>query len=144
MAYLFGVNVHAINKHLNNIYREKKINKKSTISKMEIVQSEGSRRITRDTIFYNLDAIISVGYRVNSARATEFRIWATQVLKNYLTQGFALNEKLLKSQQEKLEKIQGVIGLISTSVNQKISKFENAKEMLNILDDFLKWFKAFR
>ena len=66
------------------------------------------------------------------------------MLKNYLTQGFALNEKLLKSQQEKLEKIQGVIGLISTSVNQKISKFEDAKEMLNILDDFLKWFKAFR
>ena len=63
MANLFGVNVHAINKHLNNIYRERELVKESTISKMEIVQSEGSRRITRDTIFYNLDAIILVGYK---------------------------------------------------------------------------------
>ena len=83
MAELFAVNVPAINKHLNNIYDEGELNIDSTISKMEIVQQEGNRNVKRNIEFYNLDAIISVGYRVNSRRTTQFRRWATQVLKKY-------------------------------------------------------------
>lgn len=85
MAELFGVKTPAINKHLNNIYQEQELDKDATISILEIVQKEGNHYVLRNVAFYNLDAIISVGYRVNSSRATQFRIWATDVLKKYLT-----------------------------------------------------------
>jgi hypothetical protein len=84
IAELFGVEVPAISKHLDNIYNDKELDKKATISKMEIVQKEGTRDVKRNVDFYNLDAIISVGYRVNSSKATQFRIWATKVLKEYI------------------------------------------------------------
>ena len=84
MAELFGVNVPDISKHLSNIYGEGELEKESTVSKMEIVQREGNRDVKRTPVFYNLDAIISGGYRVNSIKATKFRIWATTVLKEYL------------------------------------------------------------
>ena len=96
MAELFGVGVPAISKHLANIYAEGELNENSTVSKMEIVQQEGSRKIKRNTDFYNLDAIISVGYRVNSRKATNFRIWATGILKEYMTKGFAMDDERLK------------------------------------------------
>ena len=85
MAELFGVNVPAISKHLTNIYEEEELRQDSTISKMEIVQNEGGRQVLRETSFYNLDAIISVGYRVNSSKATKFRIWATNILKEFIS-----------------------------------------------------------
>lgn len=96
MAELFGVNVPDVSKHLKNIYEEGELSKEATISKMEIVQNEGGRLVKRNPIFYNLDAIISVGYRVNSIKATNFRIWATSVLKEYMTKGFVLNDERLK------------------------------------------------
>ncbi len=96
MAELFDVGVPAINKHLQNIYDDGELDTNSTISKMEIVQQEGSRSVTRKIDFYNLDAIISVGYRVNSRRATQFRIWATSVLKEYMIKGFAVDDARLK------------------------------------------------
>ena len=96
MAELFGVKVPAISKHLKNIFEEGELQQKSTISKMEIVQSEGTRNIKRLVDFYNLDAIISVGYRVNSHKATKFRIWATQILKEYMQKGFAMDDERLK------------------------------------------------
>lgn len=96
MAELFGVEVPAISKHLANIFEEGELRVDSTVSKMEIVQQEGSRNVKRKVDFYNLDAIISVGYRVNSGRATQFRIWATKVLKEYMTKGFALDDERLK------------------------------------------------
>ena len=96
MAELFGVEVPAISKHLANIFEEGELSVDSTVSKMEIVQQEGSRNVKRKVDFYNLDAIISVGYRVNSGRATQFRIWATKVLKEYMTKGFALDDERLK------------------------------------------------
>ena len=96
MAELFGVNVPDISKHLKNIYNEGELKKESTVSKMEIVQEEGSRKVKRMTDFYNLDAVISVGYRVSSIKATNFRIWATQILKEYMTKGFALDDERLK------------------------------------------------
>ena len=96
MAELFAVEVPAISKHLANIFEEGELSVDSTVSKMEIVQQEGSRNVKRKVDFYNLDAIISVGYRVNSGRATQFRIWATKVLKEYMTKGFVLDDERLK------------------------------------------------
>ena len=99
MAELFGVEPPAISKHLTNIYEEGELVRERTVSKMEIVQTEGSRTVTRSTQFYNLDAIISVGYRVNSRKATRFRIWATGVLKEYITKGFVMDDERLKHGQ---------------------------------------------
>ena len=96
MAELFDVDVPAISKHLSNIYAEGELQKDSTVSKMEIVQQEGARHVKRVQNFYNLDAIISVGYRVNSRKATQFRIWATGVLKEYMIKGFAMDDERLK------------------------------------------------
>lgn len=96
MAELFAVDTPAISKHLSNIYAEGELTQDSTISKMEIVQQEGSRQVKRVQNFYNLDAIISVGYRVNSIRATHFRKWATSVLKEYMIKGFAMDDDRLK------------------------------------------------
>lgn len=96
MAELFAVDIPAISKHLSNIYAEGELLQDATISKMEIVQQEGSRQVKRVQNFYNLDAIISVGYRVNSIRATHFRKWATSVLKEYMIKGFAMDDDRLK------------------------------------------------
>lgn len=96
MAELFAVDIPAISKHLSNIYAEGELLQDATISKMEIVQQEGSRQVKRAQNFYNLDAIISVGYRVNSIRATHFRKWATSVLKEYMIKGFAMDDDRLK------------------------------------------------
>ena len=99
MAELFDVNVPAISKHLSNIFAEGELERAATISKMETVQTEGERNVKRVQDFYNLDAIISVGYRVNSRRATNFRIWATGILKEYMTKGFAMDDDRLKQGQ---------------------------------------------
>ena len=97
MAELFDVNVPAINKHLNNIFEDGELYRNSTISKMEIVQKEGNRNVNRKLEFYNLDAIIAVGYRVNSKKATKFRIWATKILKDYMIKGFAIDVEKMKN-----------------------------------------------
>ena len=94
IADLFGVQKAAISKHLKNIFASGELVESATVSKMETVQVEGSRRVTRQIDLYNLDAIIAVGYRVNSHMATQFRIWATQVLKTYLLKGYAFNARL--------------------------------------------------
>jgi len=94
MASLFGVGVPAISKHLSNILEEGELVENSVVSKMEITAADGKNYQTQ---FYNLDAIISVGYRVNSAKATKFRIWATSVLKEYIRKGFALDDNRLKN-----------------------------------------------
>ena len=96
MAQLFDVGIPAINKHLTNIYQEGELQQESTISKREIVQQEGNRQVKREQTFYSLDAIISVGYRVNSQRATLFRIWATRVLNEFIRKGFVLDDDRLK------------------------------------------------
>ena len=97
MAELFDVNVPAISKHLSNIFEEGELFKEATVSKMEIVQMEGNRKVKRAPEFYNLAAIIAVGYRVNSKKATRFRQWATKTLKDYITKGFVLNDDMLKN-----------------------------------------------
>lgn len=97
MAQLFDVGVPAISKHLNNIFAESELRPASTVSKMEIVQIEGDREIKRQLDFYNLDAIISVGYRVNSTRATQFRQWCTFVLRQFAIRGYVIDKKRMEN-----------------------------------------------
>ncbi len=97
MAELFGVEINTINYHLKEIFKSGELNESSTIRKFRIVQKEGAREVERETEFYNLDAIISVGYRVNSKQATRFRTWATKVLKEYIIKGFAMDDERLKN-----------------------------------------------
>ncbi len=96
MADLFGVDVRTINYHLGQIYKAGELKKEATIRKIGIVQSEGERDVERTPLFYNLDAIIAVGYRVNSYQATQFRIWATSVLKEFIIKGYVLDDERLK------------------------------------------------
>ncbi len=96
MAELFGVDVRTISEHLQNIYKSGELEMGTTIRNFRIVQTEGSREVTREIDFYNLDAIIATGYRVNSHQATRFRIWATQTLKEFIIKGFVLDDERLK------------------------------------------------
>lgn len=97
MAELFDVKPQAITRHLGNIYAEGELDEAATCSKMEQVRQEGDRIVARTMRFYNLDAVIAVGYRVNSKRATSFRIWATQILREYIVKGFAMDDERLKN-----------------------------------------------
>ncbi len=97
MAALFDVTVPTINEHLTNIYHQGEITREATIRKIRTVQTEGKRQVARNIDFYNLDAIISVGYRVNSVRATQFRQWATQVLREYAIKGYVLDRKRMEN-----------------------------------------------
>lgn len=96
MAELFGVEVNTINYHLKEIYASMELNQEATIRKIWIVQQEGNRQVKRERIFYNLDAIISVGYRVNSRKATLFRQWSTKILNEFIRKGFVLDDDRLK------------------------------------------------
>lgn len=95
LADLFQKDVRTINEHIGNVFKEGELQEHGTIRKFRIVQSEGSRQVERDIDFYNLDVIISVGYRVKSHQGTQFRIWATQRLREYIVKGFALDDKRL-------------------------------------------------
>jgi hypothetical protein len=97
IADLFGIQVPAVSKHLANIFEAGELDPDATVSKMEIVRLEGGRSVSREVEHYNLDVILSVGYRVSSVKATEFRKWATQTLRRYITDGFALNESRLRT-----------------------------------------------
>ena len=97
MAALFDVGVPAISKHLANVFETGELNEEATISKMETVQQEGSRTVKRSVVMYKLDAIIAVGYRVNSIRATQFRQWATSVLRQYAIRGYVLDKKRMEN-----------------------------------------------
>ncbi len=96
ISHLFDVGISAISKHLKNIFESGELDEKRTVSKMEIVQNEGERTVKRETAFYNLDIIISIGYRVNSQKATKFRIWATDILKEYIQKGFKIDIERMK------------------------------------------------
>ena len=96
MAELFQRNKSTISRHIKNVFESGELKPDSTVAFFATVQNEGTRRVERNITFYNLDMIISVGYRVNSHRGVQFRIWATQVLREYLIKGFAMNDDLLK------------------------------------------------
>jgi len=131
MAELFGVDSDTISYHLKNIYKTNELQKKATTEKISVVQKEGKREVQRSIEHYNLDAIISVGYRVNSKRATQFRIWATDVLKKYLFDGYTLNQKHL--QQKGLKEFNQAVALLQTTINQEDLACDEAKGLLDVI-----------
>ena len=116
IAQLFGVNRPAIVKHIGNIYKDEELSKESTCSKMEQVAADGRKRLMN---LYNLDVIIAVGYRVNSKRATQFRIWATNVLRDHVVKGYTINEQRLMEQGKKFEDLQKAVKTLTSVISKK-------------------------
>ncbi len=133
-ALLFGVNRPAIVKHINNIYKTRELDEKLTCSKMEQVAADGK---IRKMNLYNLDMIISVGYKVNSQRATQFRIWATNTLKNYLVKGYAINEKRLLEAKNKFRELQEAVLFLQKQSKKELLKGQET-EILSLLADYSK------
>lgn len=115
LAELFDKDVRTINEHIQNIYEEAELQRDGTIRNFRIVQIEGTREVTREVEFYNLDVIISVGYRVKSRRGTQFRIWATQTLREFILKGFALDDERLKRGNPYFDELLGRIRSIRAS-----------------------------
>jgi hypothetical protein len=141
MAELFGRDKSVVSRHLRNIYKEGELEKAATIAKNATVQIEGQREIKRDIEFYNLDAIISVGYRVNSKQGTQFRIWATNKLKEYLVYGYAINQTRLEQTNQEVQVLRAGIQILGRVIEEKaqeeglgwLTKFTKG---LTLLDDF--------
>lgn len=134
MAQIFDVNRPAVVKHLNNIYRTKELNKNATCSILEQVAADGK---IRKMNLYNLDAIISVGYRVNSRRATQFRIWATKILKQHILHGYTINQQRLLETREKFRELQNAIAFLENKAEKKQLKGQE-KEILSLLAGYAK------
>ncbi|MBV6484229.1 MAG: hypothetical protein KFKLKKLM_00722 [Flavobacteriales bacterium] len=133
IATLFNVQRPAIVKHINNIYKAEELKRNSTCSILEQVASDGKKRKMN---LYNLDMIISIGYRVNSKQATEFRQWATQKLKDFLVKGYALNEKKLKETQHQFLALQQSIKLLENVVTQKQLNSDEATSLLKVITEY--------
>lgn len=141
MAELFDKDTDTIGLHLKNIYGESELDELSTTELFSVVQLEGKRSVQRRIKFYNLDAIISVGYRVNSKRGTQFRQWATQRLKDYLVQGYAINEKRLAQKQMEVEYLKTGIRILNRAIAEQTTteEFKMLKVFakgLSLLDDY--------
>lgn len=136
MAELFGKNLKTINEHIKNIYRENELEEEPTIRNYRMVRKEGNRHVERNIKFYNLDVIISVGYRVKSNRGTQFRIWATNILKEYLIQGYSINEKKLKAQNVKLIELQNTIEILKRTVETQRIGLDEATGLLKVISDY--------
>jgi death-on-curing family protein len=133
IADLFGTKRPAITKHLSNVFKSKELDEKSVSSILEHTARDGK---VYKTQFYNLDAIISIGYRVNSKRATSFRIWATKTLKEYLVQGYSVNEKRLKQVSENLHMLEETVKHIQQTGSSENLKLNEARGLLNILGNY--------
>jgi len=133
IARLFGVERSVITKHLRNIFNSKELDENSVCAKIAHTASDGK---VYSVEFYNLDAIISVGYRVNSSRATQFRIWATSVLKKHLIHGYTINEKRLKEQSQKLQALQRAIKLIGSTKAKKQLDYKEALDLIEVINDY--------
>lgn len=112
MALLFDKDSDTVGLHIRNLYKENELDATTTTEESSVVQEEGRRRVERTVRFYNLDVVISVGYRVKSTRGTQFRIWATQVLKDHILKGYTLNEKRLQAQVARLKELQNAVDLM--------------------------------
>lgn len=133
MTEVFDKDVRTINEHLKNIYKEQELTKDSTIRKFRIVQQEGNRQVNREVEHYNLDAILSVGYRVSSKKGTQFRQWATRTLKQHLVEGYTLNQQRL--QQRGIEMEQALSLLSSTLQNQQMIN-DSGEAVLAVISDY--------
>ncbi|HNA86287.1 MAG TPA: virulence protein RhuM/Fic/DOC family protein [Thiobacillaceae bacterium] len=129
MAELFGVNVPAVFKHIKNIFATGELQSEATVSKMEIVRQEGKRQVRRVVEHYSLDMVISVGYRVNSLRGTQFRIWATNVLRQHLVQGYTIHERRLKELNQ-------AVRLIADVAHRRTLSGDEATALLDVVADY--------
>lgn len=133
MAKLFDKDVRTINEHINNIYGEQELTRDPTIRKFRTVQKEGKREVTRDVEHYNLDVVISVGYRVKSQRGVQFRQWATNVLMQYVVRGYSLNEKCLIQKGVELKQ---VVSLLSNTLTNHQLINDHGHEVLKVVVDY--------
>jgi prophage maintenance system killer protein len=129
MAALFERDKSVISRHLRKIYREGELEQESTVAFFATVQEEGGRRVTRQVEYYNLDAVLSVGYRVNSKRGTQFRIWATQVLRDHLVKGYTINAR-------RLEALQKTIQVVAGLADQRQLSGDEATALLRVVRDY--------
>ncbi len=136
MGQLFDKTAPTINEHIKNIFSEEELNESATIRKFRIVRQEGKRMVERELDHYNLDVIISVGYRVKSKRGTQFRIWASGVLKDFLVKGYALNEKRLQEKTQQLEELKGTVKLIGQVLQRKDINTDEARGLLQVISDY--------
>lgn len=133
IADLFNVKRPAISKHMKNIFESGELIEDSVVSILETTANDGK---TYNVAYYNLDMIIAVGYRVNSKKATQFRIWATNILRDYLTKGYVVNEKQLQSQNEKIEALKTTVSLLSRSLTNQIETIDEAQNVARLLENF--------
>ncbi len=139
MAELFGKDVRTISEHIQNIYSTEELLASSTLRKFRIVRQEGKRQVNRNIDHYNLDVIISVGYRVNSKQGTQFRIWANRVLKEYLIKGYAINEKRLAQKEQEVQILKNGIQILGRAIEEKAADNEwlaTFTKGLSLLDDY--------
>jgi len=138
MAGLFEKNTDTIGLHIKNIFSTEELDNESTTEEYSVVQMEGSREVKRKIIFYNLDLIISVGYRVNSKRGTQFRIWATNVLKDHLIKGYTINEKRMREDWAKLKEFQKTSRIMERLLQNKALDSTEATGLLKVILDYQK------
>ena len=136
ISELFQRDKSVISRHIRNIFNEKELDKISTVAKNATVQLEGNREVEREIEYYNLDIIISVGYRIKSRRGTQFRIWANKVLKEYLVKGFSINENRLQQQNEQLLELQKATKLLGSILNSKQLSNDESTGLLKIISDY--------
>jgi death-on-curing family protein len=141
ISELFEKDVRTINEHIKNIYSTGELEQNSTIRKFRIVRQEGNREVTRSIEHYNLDMIISVGYRVNSIKGTRFRQWATQRLRDYLVQGYAINEKRLAQKQQEVRQLKTGIQILTRVIEENTTSedyqwLQHFSKGLELLDDY--------
>ena len=134
MVELFQTTKQNVSLHVNNVYKECELEEKSTVKEYLTVQNEGKRSVRRMVKYYNLDVIISVGYRVKSQRGTQFRIWANRVLKEYLVKGYAVNERIHKEQIGELRQLVGMLG--RTIQNQPLLSNDETNALFNVVTDY--------
>ena len=136
---LFDTDRTSIGRHLRNIYKSNELDKEATSAKIAQVQQEGGREVTRNINVYNLDAILSVGYRVNSKKGTQFRIWANTILKDYLVKGYAINEKRLAQKEQEVQILKDGITILRRAIEEKTDDNEWLAVFakgLSLLDDY--------
>ena len=136
MVDLFKRDKSVVSRHISNIYKEKELLREATVAKYATVQKEGDREIERNIEFFNLDVIISVGYRIKSQRGTQFRIWANRILKEYLVKGYILNEKRLSQQNEKLRELQESVKILGNILTHKALTNDESIGLLKIISDY--------
>ena len=136
MSQLFDKDTDTIGLHLKSIYKSGELDEISTTEESSVVQLEGKRNVKRNIKLYNLDAIISVGYRVNSKRGIQFRIWANKILKEYLIKGYALNERKLNEQNEQLKELQNSVKILGNALTFKTLSNDESTGLLKIISDY--------